>query len=103
MSSNRQSDRIGDPVSAAIWDILMKRMIRRLKTLFSRPTEITVADQPTKRLNVKSDDITEDNLESGKNDLTPDIYTAERNIVPVRFRPRARLIPTLSAILTNFR
>ena len=75
MIFHRQSDRTGDPVSAGIWDILMKRVIRWLITLLSRPTEVTVADQPTKPLTVKSDDIVEDNLESARTDLMPDMYT----------------------------
>ena len=75
MISHRQSDRIGDPVSAGIWDTLKKRVFRWLITLHSRPTEVTVADQPTKPLTVKSDDIVEDNLESARTYLMPDIYT----------------------------
>ena len=41
-----------------------------------------MADQPTKPLSVKSDDIAQDKLESGKNDLMPDIY-ADRHVATV--------------------
>ena len=79
MSAHRRSDRTGDPVSAGIWELLMKRIIRWLKSLFSRPSVTAVADQSTKSLTVKSDDIAEDKLESEKIELMPDIY-ADRHV-----------------------
>jgi len=66
-----------EPIPAVLKDNRVQRIIRWLITSLARPKVTTAADQPTKSSTVKSDNIAEDNLDSGNSDLMPDVYAEE--------------------------